>query len=324
MKETIAITGVTGHLGFNLVKFLLQEGYQVRALIRSNQVPFIKDDLLWVHGDLTNVDNLNTLLHHSDTLIHCASLVSLDDLDKKNVYQTNVVGTKTLIDLCVKNKIRMIHISSSSVGQTARRNEKFDESNPYIDDQNFYYAWTKAKSEKMVLSSVKNENLDAFIVRPTAIIGPADPKPSPFGQTIFDIHLGKLSILTSGGYDLVDVRDLCKTIIKSLTMGKKGEVYLIGGEYISIKKLARLLKPKGFQLIIPVDFLLFLLPLIKIYDRIFGLKWPITRESLYTLKHAPKHVNSSKAKQELLHVNRPIKTTLDDLIEWFNQKNIAL
>lgn len=324
MKETIAITGVTGHLGFNLVKFLLQEGYQVRALIRSNQVPFIKDDLLWVHGDLTNVDNLKTLLHHSDTLIHCASLVSLDDLDKKNVYQTNVVGTKTLIDLCVKNKIRMIHISSSSVGQTAGRNEKFDESNPYIDDQNFYYAWTKAKSEKMVLSSVKNENLDAFIVRPTAIIGPADPKPSPFGQTIFDIHLGKLSILTSGGYDLVDVRDLCKTIIKSLTMGEKGEVYLIGGEYISIKKLARLLKPKGFQLIIPVDFLLFLLPLIKIYDRIFGLKWPITRESLYTLKHAPKHVNSSKAKQELLHVNRPIKTTLDDLIEWFNQKNIAL
>ena len=324
MKETIAITGVTGHLGYNLVNFLLQEGYQVRALIRSKQVPFIKDNLLWVHGDLTSADNLKTLLHQADTLIHCASLVSLNDLDKKNVYQINVVGTKTLIDLCEKHKIRMIHISSSSVGRSAGPNEKFDESNPYIDDKYFYYAWTKAQSEKMVLSSVRNENLDALIVRPTAIIGPADPKPSPFGQTIFDIHLGKLSILTSGGYDLVDVRDLCQTIIKSLTLGKKGEVYLIGGEYISIKKLAKLLKPKGFQLIIPVDLLLLLLPLIKIYDRMFGLKWPITRESLHTLKYAPRHVNSSKAKQELHHVNRPIKTTLNDLIEWFNQKNKAL
>lgn len=324
MKETIAITGVTGHLGFNLLQNLIDEGYPVRALIRSDQIPFTNERVLWIQGDLTTEDKLQNLLEEAKVLIHCASLVSLNDSDKEQVYQTNVTGTKTLIDLCVRQKVRMVHISSSSVSHSAGPDETLDESTPYIDHQNFYYAWTKAKSEKMVLAAVREQNLDAWIIRPTAIVGPADPKPSPFGQTIFDIYKGNLSILTSGGYDLVDVRDLCKTIVNSISMAKKGEVYLVGGEYKSIKKLASLLNPNGRQLVIPVDFLLFFLPVIHLYDRIFGLKWPITKESLHTLKFAPRQVNSSKAKHEIGHMNRPVESTLSDLITWFKQNSFAL
>jgi dihydroflavonol-4-reductase len=102
-------------------------------------------------------------------------------------------------------------------------------------------------------------------------------------------------------------------------MGKKGRVYLAGGDYISLKELAKIVSPSKIPLSIPVDLLLSFLPLINIYDKLFHLKWPVTRESLITLKFSPKNIDSSRAIRELGHQTRPIKQTLDDLVTWFNE-----
>lgn len=102
-------------------------------------------------------------------------------------------------------------------------------------------------------------------------------------------------------------------------MGKKGEVYLAGGDYISLKELAKMVSPSKIPLRIPVDLLISLLPLIKVYHKLFHLKWPISRESLITLKFSPKNIDSSRAIRELGHQTRPIKQTLEDLITWFNE-----
>ena len=102
-------------------------------------------------------------------------------------------------------------------------------------------------------------------------------------------------------------------------MGKKGRIYLTGGQYLSLKELSKLVNPDKIPPSIPVDFLIFILPLIKLYDKLFNLKWPVSRESLYTLKFSPKKMDSSRAIKELLHQPRPIKHTIEDLIKWFNE-----
>ncbi len=118
---------------------------------------------------------------------------------------------------------------------------------------------------------------------------------------------------------MIDVRDLSQTIINCISMGKKGRVYLTGGQYLSLKELSKLVNPNKIPTSIPVDFLILILPLIKLYDKLFKLKWPISRESLYTLKFSPKKMDSSRAIKELLHHPRPIKNTIEDLITWFNE-----
>ena len=70
-----------------------------------------------------------------------------------------------------------------------------------------------------------------------------------------------------------------------------------------------------------VDLLISILPVINLYDKLFKLKWPVSKESLYTLKFSPKKMDSSRAAKELLHQSRPIKNTIDDLLEWFKEKN---
>ncbi|MGI9531419.1 NAD-dependent epimerase/dehydratase family protein [Lutimonas sp.] len=313
----IAVTGATGHLGINLLKELLNQGFLVKALIRHNSLPFDHKNLSWIRGDLENTKALEELTENCQALVHSASAISLGEKDQDLVYKVNVTGTQNLLKACVNRPIRFLYISSSTVAKDPANNEVFDENTPYRSDQTFFYAWTKALAEQKVLASVKNDHLDACILRPTAIIGPEDNSPSPFGKTILDLHKGTLPFITDGGYNLVDVRDLVDTIIASITKGRKGGIYLLGGTYISLKELARMTNETKIPMSLPIDFLLALLPVIRLYDRIFPLKWPISKESLTTLKKAPKNMDCLKATNDLGHKNRPLQQSIDQLLNWF-------
>jgi len=315
----ISVTGGTGHLGRNLIDMLLEQGQKVKALKRNLDTPYQHPNLTWIQGDLSDLKKLNSLLENSAAIIHCASAISLGELDQDVVYDVNVTGTSNLLKACSERDVKFIYISSSTAVQDSVDNELFDENRPYKSDTKFYYAYTKAIAEQQVLSSVEKNNLDACIIRPTAIIGPADYHPSRFGATILDLYRAKLPFITDGGYNMIDVRDLSQTIINCISMGKKGQIYLAGGQYLSLKELSKLVNPDKIPPSIPVDFLILILPLINLYDKLFKLKWPVSRESLYTLKFSPKKMDSSRAIKELLHQPRPIKNTIEDLIKWFNE-----
>ena len=322
-KKTISITGGTGHLGINLIKALLDQEYLVKALIRHTSFPLIHPNLTWIKGDLKNLEALSNLTGNSDAIIHCASAISLGEMTHDSIYEVNVTGTQNLLKACLDKAIRFIYISSSTATEDPIKNEVFDEIRPYRSDKTFYYAWTKAQSEIQVLEKIKKNNLDALIIRPTAIVGPEDPGPSRFGRTILDLHRGKLPFITDGGYNMVDVRDLSQTIINSISKGKKGSIYLTGGQYISLQELARIACPTKIPSVLSLDLLIKLLPVIKFYEMFFKLKWPINKESLTTLKYAPKKMNCSKAIKELGHTNRVTQNSVEDLITWFNENKMT-
>lgn len=320
-KKQIAVTGGTGHLGRNLIDLLLQQGNSVKALKRSKNTPFEHENLTWISGDLKDNNALQTLIKDCSAIVHSASVISLGEIDQDYVYDVNVNGTTNLIKACSGKHIKFIYISSSTSVTDPLGDEVFNEDRPYKSDTRFHYAYTKAIAEQEVLKAVNTNDLNACIIRPTAIYGPTDHIPSRFGATILDIYNGKLPFLTDGGYNMIDVRDLSQTVINSISMGKKGGIYLTGGEYISLENLSKLINPSKIPMKIPVDLLISILPLINLYDRIFKLKWPISKESLYTLKYSPKKMDSSRATKELMHQSRPIKNTIDDLIQWFKENN---
>jgi dihydroflavonol-4-reductase len=322
-KKTISITGGTGHLGINLIKALLDQEYLVKALIRHSSFPLIHPGLTWIKGDLNSPKALSSLTDKSDAIIHCASAISLGEMAHDSIYEVNVKGTQNLLKVCLDKAIRFIYISSSTATEDPIKNEVFDENRSYRSDKTFYYAWTKAQAELQVLETIKKNNLDAFIIRPTAIVGPQDPGPSRFGRTILDLHKGKLPFITDGGYNMVDVRDLSQTIINSISKGKKGSIYLTGGQYISLQELARLACPNKIPSVLSLDVLIKLLPVINLYTWFFKLRWPINKESLTTLKYAPKRMDCSKAIKDLGHTNRATQKSVEDLIEWFNENKMT-
>ena len=319
-EKFISITGGAGHLGSCLIALLLQKNYTVNALYYQRKPTIVHPNLNWIKGDILKPTTLKELLKNTSVLIHTAGIISIGDEDESLVYHINVTGTKNLIDACVNLKMKMIYISSSAAVIETEKDEVYTEHRPYKTKDYFLYDWTKATAEKKVLNAIENFSLAAFIIRPTAIIGPPDHKPSHFGQSIIDMANYKMPFVTTGGYNLVDVRDLSQTIINSLSLGKQGEIYLVGGNYYSIKQIAKIANPKRYFISIPITILIAILPLIKIAKKTLSLAWPITKESLITLKLAPNQMDCSKAKTALNHSVRPITETIQDLLTWYRKK----
>lgn len=316
-QQRISLTGGSGHLGTCLITLLLEQNYIVKALYKNNLPKIKHPNLTWTKGDVIDKDSIEKLIENTSVLVHSASIISLGEKNRDVVYNTNVLGTKTVIEACLNKDIRLLYISSSNAVIESENHDVFDENRPYKTKTDFLYGYTKALSEQNILKAVTKSNLDAIILRPTSIVGPPDFMPSHFGKTILDMLKGSIPALTTGGYNLVDVRDLSQTIINSFTKGKSGEIYLVGGNYYSLKEIATMANPKLKPIIFPLGLLIFISPLFNLFNKLFKMRWPVTKESLIILKKAPKNVDSSKAITNLNHNIRPTKITIEDLITWF-------
>ena len=321
-KNQIAITGATGHLGYCILEKLLRKGKSINALYRKFIPGVDHSDITWIKGDINDFAAVDLCTQNASVIIHCASIISVGNYAKEELFNVNFNGTKTVVKACLKNKVRLIYISSSTAVKETRDNEVFNENRPFKTQNDFAYEWTKSISEQFILEAVKNEKLEAIIIRPTAIMGPPDYRPSYFGQAVIELATNKIPVIVNGGYNVVDVRDVSQTIINSIDMGSSGEVYLVGGTYLKMKQIALSFNPHRRVFSISLNILIALLPLIRMYEKLFTLKWLITRESLLTLKHAPKNVDSSKAIEKLNHQIRPVTVTLKDLILWFKKGKI--
>lgn len=322
-NQCIAITGASGHLGNCLLQLFLHKGENVKALFTYTKPNFKHPSLTWIEGDINDSKAIEELVNGCSIVIHSAGLISIGDKNSNEVYRVNVQGTESVLKACLKiNNSKLIYISSSNAVKESKNNEIFNENRPYKTQSDFTYSFTKATAEQLVLNAVQNLNLDAFIIRPTSILGPPDLKPSLFGQTILDFKNNQIPAVTTGGYNIVDVRDLAQTIWNSLKLGEKGEIYLVGGEYLSVKKIAETANPNKTHIVISLNILLFFMPAINLYQKMFKLKWPITKESIITLKLAPKNMDISKAKNKLNHSIRPAVESIKDLINWHENNNV--
>ena len=101
-----AITGATGHLGYPTVRALLLRGHAVRVLKRrtSNFASFKNIDVESRVIDLNDNNSLSNALQGVNVLIHMASKISVMPLMKRQLMQTNVIGTNNILNAVAKGK----------------------------------------------------------------------------------------------------------------------------------------------------------------------------------------------------------------------------
>jgi nucleoside-diphosphate-sugar epimerase len=151
-NKTIAITGVTGFLGSHLARSLYSDGYKIigfgRAKKPSSEIYKYSEYVRW---DITK--SFSKIRESADFFIHTASYVKFWG-DKKEIYDTNVVGTVNAINTAKKMHSKtFVYISSASVYDPFLDKINVAESAPYAKRYLNYYAETKVQAEKIVQNS---------------------------------------------------------------------------------------------------------------------------------------------------------------------------
>jgi dihydroflavonol-4-reductase len=235
------ITGGTGFLGAYIIKVLVEENYTVRAIRRSNKLPFfiapeIFEKVEWIQGDILDPVLMEEAMDGVDAVIHAAAKVSFTSDGKEELFKTNIEGTINVVNAALAQNIKkFVYVSSvAALGRTIN-GEHVDEKKPWDDIRlNTNYAVSKYHAEMEVWRAI-GEGLNAVIVNPSTIIGYGDWNNS--SCAIFKSVYEEFGWYTNGINGFVDVEDVARAIVLLLEKDISSERFIINGDNWSFKDL---------------------------------------------------------------------------------------
>lgn len=320
----VAITGATGHIGGLIVRELHARDYSIKALVRSTDQKSLDGlPIEYIKGDLHDHDALKQLMASCDYLIHAAAVISIDGDMKGKVHQTNVEGTRAVMEGAKAAGIkRVIHLSSVHAYHQKPVHEVLDENRELVPDPTFAYDKSKREGQLIALSYASAE-MDVLAVNPTSVLGPFDFKPSKLGQAIINMYSGKLPFVFAGGFDFCDARDIAHAVVNALQMGRSGEAYLLGGSYHTLTEFATAVAEVSGKKSKPLALHPFLawmgLPVIKLLALVTRQEPLYTNEAIVAVTEGNRHISHAKASDELNYSARPLRVSLQDTMEWFRE-----
>ena len=320
MKDKLyLITGANGHLGSVLVDNLLMLNKNVRCLLLENEKDILSNKVEKFYGDVRDKESLRDFFNIKDyqdtTLIHMAAKVTILSKKDKSVFDINVDGTKSIMDLALENNInRVIHVSSvHSIKESEGIIKETLDFNPdYVVGQ---YAKSKALANMYVLESY-NKGLNVTILFPSGIIGPGDKlHRNNSVNTIRQFKSGAFPCSIDGAYDFVDVRDVAKAIINAEFLGKPGQGYILSGRNISVKEVFEIVKGRKTKFVLPTIIAKIIAPIYEWYFLNIKKELPLlTPYSIFTL-HTNANFSNEKARKELGFNPRDIKESILDSLD---------
>jgi len=166
----VLVTGATGFIGSALVERLRSANIPVRALVRESTVGQIQGaGVETVFGDLLRPETLVGAVHQIDTVFHAAALVGPAHAPASLYRNTNVEGTRALVDACITARIsRFVHVSTVAVVGHVRPGTWADEESA-THPMDLYGA-SKLEAERIVRAAAA-KGFPAVLARPMWVYG---------------------------------------------------------------------------------------------------------------------------------------------------------
>jgi nucleoside-diphosphate-sugar epimerase len=245
MTGKALVTGATGHLGANLVRRLLADGDAVRVLLRpGDRVDAVAGlDVERVEGDLRDAGAVSRAVRGAERVYHTGAIVSTvtgNAEHRRAIFETNVLGTKHVLDAALKHGISRVVVtgSFSAVGYDPR-----DPTRPSNEEMPFDpfrsptpYSTSKAAAEQQCWQAAAR-GLDVVVAVSCALVGPNDFLPSRLGGVLCAFAAGDLRFYIDGGFPWVAARDIAKGHVLAMKRGKPGERYIFATEYRTMDEL---------------------------------------------------------------------------------------
>ena len=322
---TVLLTGASGFVGSAVARRLREEGFQVRVLVRATSpVAHLADlGLEFVTGDLRDAESVRRAMAGVRHLFHVAADYRLWARNPDELTQTNVAGTRLLMQEAMREGVERV-VYTSSVATLAARADgvSADETMPLTEDKAIgVYKRSKVAAERAVEALIA-EGLPAVIVNPSTPIGPRDVKPTPTGRIIVEAASGRMPAFVDTGLNMVHVDDVAEGHVLAFQRGRIGERYVLGGQNATLAEIlatvAQVVGRRPPRIRIPRQALMPFAHVTEAVARVTGREPMLTRDGLRMSKNKM-FFSSAKAETELGYRARPYREGITDAIEWFRR-----
>jgi dihydroflavonol-4-reductase len=320
----ILVTGGSGFVGAAVVRQLLQSGHPVRALVRPTSARTNLEGLTVeiVEGDLRDAGSLMRAMSGIRALFHVAADYRLWARHPREIVDTNVEGTRALMEAALRARVERIVYTSSVATLKARPDGTASDETFPLDpaDAVGAYKYSKVVAERLVERLVAERNLPAVIVNPSTPIGPRDVRPTPTGRIIVEAAAGRMPAYVDTGLNLVHVDDVAAGHVLALQKGRIGQRYILGGQDVLLgDMLAEIARQTGRsppKLRLPRRLIFPIAHAAEAAAYVTGREPFVTTTGLRLAKDRM-FFTSAKAERELSYRARPSAEAVAEAIAWF-------
>ncbi len=319
---TTLVTGAAGFLGSHVTRQLVARGDEVRVLLRTSSTNRAIADLSleYVTGDLRDLASLDRAMKGVKRVFHVAADYRLWARRSREIYDSNVGGTKNLLDAAKRAGVEQLIYTSTVATIAVDRPQLPNEStDAKLEEMVGHYKRSKWMAEREALNAAKG-GLPLIVAMPTTPVGPWDWKPTPTGRIILDFLNGKMPGYVETGLNFVGVEECAAGHLLVAEKGKVGERYLLGGANLTLKAmldtLAKITGLRAPSLKIPHGLALGVAYANTVFSRLVGREPGIPIEGVKIARHMM-FVDCSRAQRELGFEAGSVAAALERAVRWY-------
>ena len=267
--KKVLITGISGFIGSNLARRLVELGADVSGIVRSTNLD--NEDILSkcnvYTGDICDYDFIRQIISSNeiDTVFHLAAyaIVRISARDPMTTYAVNVMGTVSLLEACRSvGKCSKIIVASSDKAYGDHDRLPYNESFP-LQPKNTYDV-SKACMDMIAQSYAHNYGMPVVVTRCSNVYGPYDYNKSRIiPNTIIRLLEGKKPTLYSDvemmEREFIYIQDVVDAylMLAECKINRPHPVYNIGIDNpIRIRKLVEMISTLVTGKVVPPEIII--------------------------------------------------------------------
>jgi dihydroflavonol-4-reductase len=326
LSDAVLVTGGTGFVGGAIVERLLADGREVKALARSDDSARALGELGVepVRGDVLDSEALAAAMHGCEVVYHAAGVNALCFRDTGLLFEVNVRGSRTVVDVAAAAGVRRVVYTSSAAALGEARGTVGSETSPHRGSFLSSYERSKFEAEQAVLGAARETGIEVVSVNPASVQGPGRATGST--RLLLDYLNGKLKAIVDSTISLLDIADCTEGHLLAEARGRPGERYVLSGATLTVREgielLGRLTGINEPVRALPPAVATTAAVAVETVARLRRKTPRVCRDLVRTALHGHAY-DGSKAARELGLTYTPVEETIRRTVAWFHEEGLV-
>ena len=320
----VLVTGGTGFVGSHSARAIVDEGHDLRLLVRSpaRLAPALEPlgvrDVEHVVGDATDAQSVRRAMDGCDAVLHAAAIFSYDAREARDMQRVNARATEVVLGAaCDAGLDPIVHVSSY-VALLPPVGVLHDESP--VGEPRGVYARSKAETEQMA-RQLQDQGAPVVITYPGMIWGPHDPHLGEAATFARSVLRGLVPVVPRGVVPVVDVRDVAAAHAAVLRRARGRRRYMLAGGTASLAELIHVMRRvTGRRLVTvtaPASPVLGMTAAADIVQRVLPFRLPFNFGGVWVVTHGSP-IDASATERDFGVRFRPLEDSIADMLRWLH------